>query len=144
MTLEIELLLKKDLTNLISALGATNYRMKILSKKKYISKKKMKEIMKQQDIYLSEIQAVKDKLLNVQGWANGKDYLKDDWSLYETLDISTIKKGDFLKLIGGTIEQEVIEVGIERQSNYSYIILYNDVTSQRSQRLISLEKYIKV
>ncbi len=65
MTLKIELLLKKDLTNLIVVLGATNYRMKILSKKKYISKKKMKEIMEQQNKYLSDIQDIKDKLLNV-------------------------------------------------------------------------------
>ena len=65
MTKEVEILLKKDLTNYITILGATNSIMKILSKKKYISKKKMKEIMKKQDKYLREIQNIKDELLNI-------------------------------------------------------------------------------
>ena len=45
------------------------------------------------------------------------------------MDISKIKKGDKLKLKGGNIVLDVIEVGIEWRSSKTYVATYNDVTN---------------
>lgn len=61
------MLLRKELTNLIVAMGANTYRLKILVDKKYISKKKMRSILQEQDIILGRIEETKNTLLKKYG-----------------------------------------------------------------------------
>ena len=62
---DMEMFLRKELTNLIVASGANNYRLDILANKKYISKKKLRTILKSQRIILGRIEDVKNKLLEI-------------------------------------------------------------------------------
>jgi hypothetical protein len=58
------------------------------------------------------------------------------------MNISELKIGDFIKKKNCSIEEKIIEIGIEWQSGYNYVILYNDVTGFK-HKLINLNNYEK-
>jgi hypothetical protein len=59
-------------------------------------------------------------------------------SINESIDISTLKKGDFLKKNGSNIEVEVKNIG--RDGDHDFVELYNDVTDSTT-KLVDLSNY---
>lgn len=59
------------------------------------------------------------------------------------MNITDLKKGDFIKKEGSAISLQVISIGYEWQSKLHFVEVYNDVTSQTST-LINVSAYSKV
>lgn len=62
---DLNWVIKKDLTNGICASGSNIAIARLLLKNKYISKKKLKKVLKTQMEFLDSIEKAKDKLLEI-------------------------------------------------------------------------------
>ena len=60
---DIDFEIRKNMTNGICLAGATLFSMKLLSKKKYVSKKTLNELIARQELYIKMIENSKNVIL---------------------------------------------------------------------------------
>ena len=59
------------------------------------------------------------------------------------MKIQDLKVGDFIKKPNSSISQKVIEVGYDWRSEKDYVVIYNDITQQKT-KLVEVFEYKKV